>query len=64
MKIEIQGHMNTPKWVFSTLPVGPYEKFHPKNHLPFYEFFGHGKRFACGKNPTRISLCHETITKK
>ncbi len=34
MNIEIQGHMNTPKWVFSTLPSGPYEKFHPKDHLP------------------------------
>jgi hypothetical protein len=64
MNIEIQGHMNTFKWVFSTLSIGPYEKFHPKNHLPFCEFFGHGERFTHGKNPTRISSCHETITKQ
>jgi hypothetical protein len=53
----------TPKWVFSTFFIGPYEKFHPKKHLPFYEFFGHGQIIACGKNPTKISSCHETITK-
>jgi hypothetical protein len=49
MNIEIRGHMNTLKWVFSTFFIGPYEKFHPKKHLPFCEFFGHGQIIACGK---------------
>jgi len=50
MNIEIQGHMNTPKWVFSTFFIGPYENFHPKKHLPFCEFFGHRqKKLQVGK---------------
>jgi hypothetical protein len=50
--------------IFNIFYFGPYEKFHPKKHLPICEFFGNGQIIACEKNPTRISSCHETITKQ
>jgi hypothetical protein len=41
--------MNTPNWVFSTLSIGPYEKFHQKNIFHFVKFLDMDKKSHVGK---------------
>jgi hypothetical protein len=48
--------MNTPKWVLSTLFIGPLKIFQQKKNLPWFDFFGHGHIITHGKNKNKIKF--------